>query len=93
MNEKLIEKKLKRRVEELQGIALKFSSPYHAGFPDRIVILPNGKIAFVEIKTTGKKPTATQQICINKLKLLGHLAEIVDSDETLDVFIKKIKKL
>ena len=93
MNEKLIEKKLTAKVKKLGGIALKFSSPYNRGWPDRFVIMPNGKIAFAEIKTTGKKPTPTQAIILDKLKSLGHIAEVVDSEKTLTEFIEKLKRL
>ena len=61
MNEKLIERKLREGVKALGGLALKFSSPYHRGVPDRIVLMPGGRMYFVELKTTGKKPTLLQQ--------------------------------
>lgn len=91
MNEKLIEKKLREEVKKLGGLALKFSSPYHRGIPDRIVLMPDGKTSFTEIKTTGKKPTLLQEKAIAELRVMGFKAEVIDSQEGLDTFLKAIK--
>lgn len=40
ISEKLIERKLRDGVKALGGIALKFTSPYHRGIPDRVVLMP-----------------------------------------------------
>ena len=55
MNEKLLEKKLREEVKKLGGLALKFTSSTYTGMPDRIVLMPKGKVYFVELKTTGQK--------------------------------------
>ena len=41
-------------VKEHGGIALKFTSPGFDGMPDRLILLPNGKMAFAELKSLGK---------------------------------------
>lgn len=51
MKESDIEAKLVRGVKALGGIAYKFISPGHPGVPDRLVVLPGGKVIFVELKT------------------------------------------
>mgnify|MGYP001603998362 CR=1 FL=1 len=55
MRESGIEKRLKKEIEKIGGKALKFVSPGVIGVPDRIVLLPHGKIIFVELKAPGKK--------------------------------------
>ena len=50
MLEKDIENWLNKQVEKLGGLAFKFTSPGNPGVPDRIYILPNGKVWFVELK-------------------------------------------
>lgn len=55
-HEKEIEEKLRLSVKEHGGIALKFTSPGFDGMPDRLILLPNGKMAFAELKSLGKKP-------------------------------------
>ena len=55
MQEKYIEQKLVATVKSMGGMAPKFVSPGIDGMPDRIVLLPMGRITFVECKATGKK--------------------------------------
>ena len=50
MREKLIEQKLIKAVKDIGGIALKIVSPGFDGMPDRLILLPNRKAAFVEVK-------------------------------------------
>ena len=87
MNEKLIERKLREAVKNRGGLALKFVSPGFTGVPDRIILMPSGKICFAEIKTTGEKPSPRQKIVIEKLKDLGFIAEVIDSQEALTEFL------
>ena len=60
MREKQIENKLATEAKKLGGIALKFVSPSFDGMPDRLVLIPDGHIAFVELKAPGKKPRPLQ---------------------------------
>lgn len=48
--EKDIEKKLTSVVRRRGGLCLKWVCPGWAGVPDRIVLLPGGRIIFVELK-------------------------------------------
>ena len=47
MREKQIEQKLVQAVRKSGGMCLKFVSPNFVGMPDRLILLPGGKIAFV----------------------------------------------
>ena len=59
-NEKVLERKLCKAIKDMGGRAYKFVSPNQRGVPDRLCILPKGISFFVELKTTGKKPTKLQ---------------------------------
>lgn len=48
MREKQIEQVLVKQTKSMGGLALKFISPGYDGVPDRLVLLPGGKIAFAE---------------------------------------------
>lgn len=48
--EKEIEEKLRTKVEDAGGWCLKWVCPGWAGVPDRIVLLPGGRVVFVETK-------------------------------------------
>ena len=87
MNEKLIERKLREGVKRKGGLALKFVSPGFTGVPDRIILLPSGKICFAEIKTTGEEPTPRQQLVIEQFRDFGFQVEIIDSQESLTNFL------
>ena len=55
VREKTIEGKLVKAVKIMGGLAPKFVSPGLDGVPDRLVLLPGGKIAFIELKAPGKE--------------------------------------
>ena len=91
MEESRIEKRLKKEIEKLGGKALKFVSPGVSGVPDRIVLLPQGRIIFVELKAPGKKPRPIQKYRIKELTTLGFRVEIIDSIEGVNNFVKEIR--
>ena len=80
MREKTIERKLVQMVKAAGGIALKFTSPGYAGVPDRLVILPEGKIAFVEVKAPGMNPCPLQVKRHEMLRRLGCKVLVLDDE-------------
>jgi len=81
MREKNIEKAVARRVFELGGIALKFVSPGTNGIPDRIALLPGGRVIFIEAKAPGEKPRPLQLYRMKQLQALGFECLVIDSQE------------
>ena len=79
MLEKNIENKLTTAVEKAGGIAPKFVSPSFAGMPDRLVLLPDGVFAFVELKAPGESPRPLQKARHRKLRSLGFKVYVIDS--------------
>lgn len=61
MLEKEIEGKLRDRVQELGGLCLKLECPGYTGVPDRMILLPGGKVIFAETKQRGKKERPRQE--------------------------------
>lgn len=61
MREKQIEEKLRQAIKAMGGIAYKFTSPGNIGVPDRIILLPGGRVWFVELKTDTGRMTANQE--------------------------------
>lgn len=86
-SEKYLEAKLRREIEKRGGLALKLTSQLHRGLPDRLVLMPGGLAYFVEVKTTGKKPTDLQTATHHRLSDLDFVVAVVDSTESLDVFL------
>ena len=90
MSEKDIERKFVQMVKNAGGIAPKFVSPGFAGMPDRIVLLPGGRMGFVEVKDTGKKPRPLQLARHRLLVGLGFRVYVLDSSEQIPGIILKI---
>lgn len=91
-SEKVIEQKLREGVEARGGIALKFTSQFHRGIPDRIVLLPYKTICFVELKSTGEHPNRLQQIAMMRLSNLGFRSFVIDSLPELEEFFRKMDR-
>lgn len=77
-SEKQIEQSLVKAVKNMGGIAPKFVSPGFDGMPDRIVLLPHGLMAFVEVKAPGKKPRPLQVSRYGLLQRLGFNVYVLD---------------
>lgn len=92
-SEKLLEKTLREKIKALGGIALKFHCLSFTGFPDRVVLLPFGKIYFVELKSEGKKPTKIQLAVHKILQDLGFSVWVVDTKGVLFNFLVSIERV
>ena len=88
--EKVLEARLRKAVEERGGMAVKLTSQLHRGLPDRLVLMPGGKAFFVEVKTTGKKPTKLQAAVHRILREQGFQVFVVDSEQTLQETLTRI---
>ncbi|WP_462385380.1 PDDEXK family nuclease [Intestinibacillus massiliensis] len=92
MREKEIEAYLRTAVREAGGVAFKFVSPGNDGVPDRLVCLPGGRVAFVELKAPGKGPRPLQIHQMGRLKQLGFRVEVIDSKGQVDDFVEGLKQ-
>lgn len=90
MLENKVENRLKVEVEKCGGMALKFVSPGLAGVADRIVLMPKGKVAFVELKAPGKKMRALQLKRKKQLETLGFKVYLIDSFKAVNDFIQEM---
>jgi hypothetical protein len=89
-SEKVLEKKIKDTVIGMGGLSIKLLSNYVRGLPDRLCLLPGGRVLFVEVKTTGEKPRPIQVLMHMTLRRLGFQVEVIDTSvrikEVFDVF-------
>lgn len=90
MLEKSIEKKLSDAVKKRGGLAPKFVSPGMDGMPDRIVLMPGGRLAFVEVKAPGKKPRPLQEARHKKLRSLGFTVYTLDDKDQIGGILDEI---
>lgn len=96
MRESELERKLTVGIKHLGGIAYKFTSPGNAGVPDRIVVLPNGKTTFVEMKAEKGELSSIQKVQIKRLLDRGQEVFVIKGEEELQGFLscmfKRLKK-
>ena len=91
MREKEIERKLVTEVKRMGGICPKFVSPGFDGMPDRIVLLPNGRLAFVEVKAPGEKPRPLQLARHKMIRHLGFKVYVLDDEGQIGVILYDIQ--
>ena len=91
MREKTIEQHLVKAVKNSGGIAPKLVSPGFDGMPDRLVLLPGGKIGFVEVKAPGKKPRPLQVARHGLLRRLGFKVYVLDDPEQIGGILDEIR--
>ena len=92
MAEKQIEQSLVTAVRKAGGWCPKFISPGLNGMPDRIVLMPGGRIAFVEVKAPGKKPRKLQIRRHARLKVLGFLVFVLDDPKEIPDIMTAIQE-
>lgn len=91
MREKIIEQKLVTAVKKHGGICPKFVSPGFDGMPDRLLLLPHGRLAFVEVKAPGEKPRPLQLARHRLLCRLGFKVYVLDSEEQIGGIIDEVQ--
>ncbi len=88
--ENRIERHLAMSVKKMGGMAVKFVSPGLDGVPDRIVLLPGRKMAFVELKAPGEKPRPLQEKRKRQLEALGFPVYVIDGMEQIGGVLDEI---
>ena len=89
--EKDIERKLVKAVRLMGGICPKFVSPGFDGMPDRLMLLPDGKAGFVEVKDKGKKPRPLQEARHRLLRDLGFQVFVLDDEIMIPRILREIE--
>ena len=90
VSEKAIEAYLVKRVTEAGCLCLKYTNPNMIGYPDRLVVEPNGIVQWVELKSKGRKPLPIQKVRFEELRELGHEIFVIDSKEDVEKFIRQL---
>ena len=92
MSEKAIEQKLVKEVKRQGGMCPKLISPGMNGMPDRIVLLPEAHMGFVEVKAPGKKPRSLQLCRHEQLRKLGYKVSVLDDPEQIPDILAAIRE-
>jgi hypothetical protein len=84
-----VERHLVRLVEKAGGRAYKFVSPGRAGVADRLVVLPGGRVWFVELKVAGGRMSALQQVFAEDMAALGQNYIVLWNKEQVNDWTRK----
>lgn len=83
MREKIVEEHLVKAIRLMGGLAPKFVSPGFDGVPDRLLLLPNGRMAFAELKAPGKQLRPLQKRRKRQLEALGFRVFVIDNTDQI----------
>ena len=88
--EKDIERYLVRRVAERGGVAYKWVSPGHVGVADRIVMLPGGRVWFVELKTVKGRLSPLQKVFAADMARMGMNYLVLRTKGEVDELLQRV---
>lgn len=90
MTEKHVEQNLVAAVHRRGGLAPKFVSPGWAGVPDRMVLMPQGHMAFVELKAPKQVMRPLQVHRKRQLEELGFRVYCIDQPDQIGGVLDEI---
>lgn len=90
-SEKTLERKLGKEIKKIGGWCIKFVPLHISGLPDRICLLPEGRVVFVELKTTGDNTSKIQKLIHRRLLKIGFPVYVIESSPEIDDLINDIK--
>jgi|GEM_PF-669489 len=90
LREVSLESRLVHEVEKRGGLCWKFTSPGTVGVPDRLVIAPGGKVAFVEMKAPRGKLQPIQRKRADELIARGAKWYLLKSNQDILIFLQEM---
>ena len=90
MREKQVEQRLVKAVRAAGGICPKLVSPGMDGMPDRLLLMPGARMAFVEVKAPGKEPRPLQTHRHKQLRALGFPVFVLDDPEQVPWVLEEV---
>lgn len=86
--ESTIERKLKEYVESKSGECYKLTGI--RGIPDRMIVLPGGKVGFAEIKQKKGVLSDIQKHMLNMMYDLGHVVGVIWREDQIKPFCHRV---
>lgn len=91
MRERMVERHLVERLRQIGVPCVKFVPDHMKGMPDRLILLPDEKVIWCELKTDGGRLEPIQEVRHMALRKAGQRVEIVWSPAEADKLIEEIK--
>lgn len=89
MRESTIENRFRLAVKSRGGLCLKLNCPGYTGIPDRLNLLPGGRLFFAEFKFGKGKLSMRQEAVIRVLRGLGFEVWVID-ENNINEYIKRL---
>jgi hypothetical protein len=86
-----VERKVVADVERRGGIALKLNLQGNRGWPDRLALLPNGVVVFIEMKRPGEKLRKLQEHRRKTLQALGFTVLVASDERDITIALSLIE--
>lgn len=90
MKESKIESYLVRKVKERGGLCYKFVSPGNPGVPDRIIVTPDGRTVYVELKTEIGRLAKVQKWQRSELEKRGADVRVLYGMDDVRDFLREV---
>ena len=90
MRESAVERRLTEMLRKRGALCLKFVSPGNPGVPDRIVLLPGGRVIFAELKAQDGRTGALQERQITRMRGLGADVRVLKGVEQVRGFVEEV---
>ena len=91
MRERAVEQRLVDGLNNIQIPCIKFHPDSMRGMPDRVILLPDQRVIWCELKTKGGRVEPIQQVRHRELERIGQRVVVVWSTEEADKLIEEIK--
>lgn len=88
MRESAVESALREAARVVGGACWKLTS--RRGAPDRLLLLPGGRVALVETKAPGGRLSPVQRHVLDTLRGLGHQAYVVSTPEEARALVRGV---
>jgi hypothetical protein len=85
--ESTLEKILREEVDQAGGMCIKLPANLYRGIPDRLVLLPRGRLFFLELKTDKGQTSRAQAAFRTFLQSLGYKSYIIQGKRALEGFL------
>lgn len=86
-----LEARLFKGVKRAGGMPIKLTT--RTGIPDRLVVLPGGRVVFVELKDEGYSTSAIQKHVQSQLRDLGASVYVLTGKSELDQWLEEISNV
>lgn len=91
LSEKALERGFVKKATQMGLMVVKNLDPMMSGMPDRLVVLPHGRVAWIEFKSRGRHLTELQSVRVKRLTGIGHMVFVVDNPQDADIALAFIK--